>query len=616
MIRQFFAALCLTVLLSACVSHPVTPVDAPAQFFFPHGQNGPMLFVGDTLIRAASWTRGDGLEFFSVKDGAPAYIGGLLSAGYVMDMVSVKERFLYLATDYSILSVTGWQQGKPVILENHLISFPGGGVRHLQTNGELLYAATRDGIRSYRIMPDGRLIFRELHPVKGTIASMVLMTAGTAPELYYVTKEEPKTLLSAAGSETFPFVIQGIYASGTEIYLLHKGQLINLKTKKELLPAGERVLRIMSRGDGRKLDLITTGSDKKVYRRLLELDKLTTLQTLERTNWSSHTTGSETYLADSIQWVKLLDRQGKTIRIPMVHGEAPVAICGNFVYSIDRQNKQYMLYGFNTAKKQSADMLPDLTLTWRSKPRGQFRYDIVIPPFAFYNYRDRYLFAPEALLDISDPAAPVIAAPLPDPAASIVEDNGRIYLAQGKFLSVLDAAKLPDVTPVLSFPATKAIPLWSDIAVQDDLLYVNSRNKLTIFRIEGKDLKELSSLPLPGCSYKMIRINDLLYFAPYGKNTPFRIVDVKDPFKPVIAAEPEMYRSASILGIKYENGRLYIAAGRTITAYDLKDPLKPVPVRTWCGPDKAMQSYNYLDIRDGILTGKKYPRFDVWRVEE
>lgn len=612
MIRKFFAAFCLTALLTACANLPVTPVNAPAQFFFPHGQNGPMLFVGETLIRAASWTRGDGIEFFSVKDGSPAYIGGLLSAGYVMDMVSAKDQFLYLATDYSILSVSGWQQGKPVILENHLISFPGGGVRHLQTDGELLYAATKDGIRSYRIMPDGRLIFEGLRPIKGTVTSMALTDAG----ICCITKEDPKTLITAAGSETFPFPIQGVYADGTEIYLLHKGQLINAKTKKELLPDGERALRVIPRGDNQKLDLITADRAKKIYRRLLEKSALTTLQTLPHANWTSHTTGNETYLADSVQWVKLLDRQGKMIKIPMVHGEAPVAICGDFVYSIDRQNKHYMLYGFNTTKKQNANMLPDLTLSWRSKPRAQFRYDIVIPPFAFYNYQDQYLFAPEALLDISDPAAPVIAAPLPDPAASIVEDNGRIYLAQGKFLSVLDAAKLPDVTPVLSFPATKAIPLWSDIAVQGDLLYVNSRNKLTIFRIEGEKLQELSSIPLTGCSYKMIRINDLLYFAPYGAKTPFRIVDVKDPLKPFIAAELEMYRGASILGIKYEGGKLYIASGRTITAYSLEDPLKPVPVTTWSGPDKAMQSYNYLDIRDGILAGKKYPRFDVWRVEE
>ncbi|MBO5202858.1 MAG: hypothetical protein J6C30_09040, partial [Lentisphaeria bacterium] len=37
-----------------------TPVDDPVQFFFPHGQNGPMVFAGDTLIRAASWPRGEG----------------------------------------------------------------------------------------------------------------------------------------------------------------------------------------------------------------------------------------------------------------------------------------------------------------------------------------------------------------------------------------------------------------------------------------------------------------------------------------------------------------------------------------------------------------------------
>ena len=93
-------------------------------------------------------------------------------------------------------------------------------------------------------------------------------------------------------------------------------------------------------------------------------------------------------------------------------------------------------------------------------------------------------------------------------------------------------------------------------------------------------------------------------------------MDVKDPAKPFIAAEPEMHRGASILGIKYEDDKLYIADGRTITAYSLEDPLAPKPLITRSGPDKAMQGYNFIDIRDGILAGKKYPRFDIWRIEE
>ena len=394
-----------------------------------------------------------------------------------------------------------------------------------------------------------------------------------------------------------------------------KKRLICAETKKDLLPAGEKIVRVIPRSDRNSLELITETAGE-ISRKSLSSGELVPLQKLTTADWNGHLAGSGKYLARSAQWIRVLDRTGKVLQIPMVHGEAPVVICAPYVYSVDRQGRNYVLYGFNTEKSQNPDMLPDLTLSWQAPQGPGFRYDIVIPPFAFYNWKDQYLFAPEALLDISDPAAPEVVANIKGPAACIVEDSGKIYLAQGNFLSVLDAAKLPDVTPVQTFSKSKAVPLWSDIAVQGDLLYVNGRNKLTIFRIEGGDLKELSTLPLDGNSYKMIRINNLLYFAPYGRNTPFRIVDVKDPAKPFIAAEPEMHRGASILGIKYEDDKLYIADGRTITAYSLEDPLAPKPLITRSGPDKAMQGYNFIDIRDGILAGKKYPRFDIWRIEE
>ena len=535
-----------------------------------------------------------------------------------MDMLCVKEKFLYLATDYSLLSATGWQQGKPVVLENHLISFPAGGVRRLATDGTALYATTRDGIRIYRIMPDGRLLFSRLLTEKSTVTAMTVTPDGV---LFYVTKDAPDTLIRFLPDgigplqEKVSFRIGGIFSDGKNAFLLNKNRLICAETKKDLLPAGEKIVRVIPRSDRNSLELITETAGE-ISRKSLSSGELVPLQKLTTADWNGHLACSGKYLARSAQWIRVLDRTGKVLQIPMVHGEAPVVICKPYVYSIDRQGRNYVLYGFNTEKSQNPDMLPDLTLSWQAPKGPGFRYDIVIPPFAFYNWKDQYLFAPEALLDISDPAAPEVVANIKGPAACIVEDSGKIYLAQGNFLSVLDTSKLPDVTPVQTFSKSKAVPLWSDIAVQGDLLYVNGRNKLTIFRIEGGDLKELSTLPLDGNSYKMIRINNLLYFAPYGRNTPFRIVDVKDPAKPFIAAEPEMHRGASILGIKYEDDKLYIADGRTITAYSLEDPLAPKPLITRSGPDKAMQGYNFIDIRDGILAGKKYPRFDVWRIEE
>ena len=83
-----------------------------------------------------------------------------------------------------------------------------------------------------------------------------------------------------------------------------------------------------------------------------------------------------------------------------------------------------------------------------------------------------------------------------------------------------------------------------------------------------------------------------------------------------------MYYRMTVAGLERDlpicpvNDKLYIADGRTITAYSLEDPLAPKPLINRSGPDKAMQGYNFIDIRDGILAGKKYPRFDIWRIEE
>ena len=61
---------------------------------------------------------------------------------------------------------------------------------------------------------------------------------------------------------------------------------------------------------------------------------------------------------------------------------------------------------------------------------------------------------------------------------------------------------------------------------------------------------------------------------------------------------------------------MYVAQTLYISRYSLEDPAAPVEEVRWSGHNKVMLGYNYIDILDGILVGKKYPRFDVWRIEE
>ena len=92
-------AVAAALLLPACQVEPLTPVDDPDQHYFPHGQHGPLLIDGDTIVRSASWTRGDGVEFFDRK--TLKYKGGVPSAGYTTDIVS-KNKVAYITTNLEL----------------------------------------------------------------------------------------------------------------------------------------------------------------------------------------------------------------------------------------------------------------------------------------------------------------------------------------------------------------------------------------------------------------------------------------------------------------------------------------------------------------------------------
>lgn len=302
----------------------------------------------------------------------------------------------------------------------------------------------------------------------------------------------------------------------------------------------------------------------------------------------------------------------------VVRHEAPVALCGNYVYSVDLCGSEYILYGYRIDQEQPADRMYDVVAIWKTTSKKPFRYDIVIPAFSFYRY-GKYLFAPEAVLDVSKPVFPEVVGRINGTACSVAEGpDGILYLAQGHKLTVLNAKKLPYLDVIAEIPADQNVKTWTDIAADEGHLYLNARNSLIVFSLKDPAKPErVAELPLPGQSYKIIRIGKMLYLPPYGgQNTPFRIIDVSRPNSPRIVGIIPGFEGHSILGVAERNGKLYVADGIRIKRFSLKDPAKPQLEQTWSGPDLAMQGYSWIDVQNGFLAGKKYPRFDVWRITE
>lgn len=633
MCRSLIAVFSALVCLCSCNT---APPPQTAQYFFPHGHNGPLLISGNTVIRAASWTRGDGLAFFEMKDlrsvDSGRYTGGVLSAGYVGNMLRHSNGLYYIATSYSVMVVD------PVakqVVENHLIAFPKGGVNHVVSAAGQIFCSSPDGIRQFEVTDSGKLLHRHTF----TDLTDVVTLSAAKNKVYLAIKSKPRTIFVINANDGkvteyfdgFKKPVQRIVSLlDKHIFTLSDGKIFVNDGKEAVIP--ERVNRIFPCGADlcavTAKGLYTIHCDSPYQAASFRDDLKIT---------DSHVTGS----SDGMAWhengglnflnISTGNPERKIHHIPIIANEAPVVVVPPFVYSVDRFNRgrqggKFRLYGFDTRKEQDpADLTFDVDVTWDFKAgQGGFYYDIVQPPFDFLNVDDKYLFAPGALLDVSDPAKPEVLFSGMEPA-SCIRMNGKrqIFLAQGKKLTILDGTKLPEIKILAELKADKAqIPMWADVIAEGNYLYANGRDRLLIYDIADVTKPQLLSRVdwKDAIVYRMAKIGNYLYLPTYTyrtKETPsMRIVDVSHAAKPQIAKSSSDLPRKSYLGVQAHGGKLYIANDSFVTRYDLSDPLTPKAEKKWTAPDKAMQGYYYMDLRSGILAGKKYPRIDIWRISE
>ncbi len=616
------------------VPRVLSPIDKPAQYFFPHGHNGPLLIDGDCVIRAATWTRGDGIEFFDISDPAsPKYTGGILSAGYISNIVSYRG-ICYAATGFSIFVFKKPENDNPpVLIENVLIRFPEGGVSQLAFSGDSLYCTAPDGLREYSLQKDGRPVYRCSFPSLTDLSFIAV----TDRSLFYVRKKEPDTLyqqdfdatshrfINAPKKQKFQKNISRLMVIQNKIFVLSKDILFDSQG-------------VMQMTDKRRIiDACPVSQENKVLF-LIKDDKTgqVDFQVFDGKQWQSAGTDfsrSGGYMAANNKWFvwyqdeglyfRMSADPGKNGHIPIVACEAPVLYVPPFACSLDKHGNTFRLYGFDVSKPQQPETVCDMEIFWQSSGKSEFFYDIVMKPWSLFLYKERYLFAPNALLDVSNPSKPSVICQIPGYATVCTHADGknRIWLAQNNVLSIYDGNKLPSLRLIAQIKTDEFIRQWTEFEIDGNYLYAHDRDRLVIYDVTDlQNPRRLSVLSLPGRSYKMVKAGDFLYIPPYDEwgqaRTPFRVINVKNPSKPFIANELVEFKGISVLGIVVHNNRLFVAAGNHILVYSLEVPVLPVIKFRYSGPDKAMQSYSYIDIRDGVLVGKKYPRIDVWQVKK
>lgn len=559
--------------------------------------------MGESIVRAASWTRGDGIEFFN-KD-TLKYEGGVLSAGYAGDSI-VSGDCIYLATGFSVQVVRRKPGQEPEILENVLLNFPGGGTSRLALDDGKLYVPAISGLRVYQIQPDGRLLFLKNYAELTGLSAFAVANG----VIHYVQKKIPRTRFKLypdgkKDSEIYPKAITALLpvSDSDKLYYISGGVVMDEKRTPLTPPVA--FIRGNSKGysgiagNGGLFQINAQGNIQMCTRMFPEL--------LQNRNIRS------AVLAKDFYWTEGHYLYGKGEKMPIIQYEGPVCYVKPFVYSVQRAGNTYLLYGSNTLLRQ--DRSYDVLLEWDAVAKKQFYYDIVMPPFAFHlTESGKYLFAPEAVLDITKPEAPEVVAKIDGAAACIVEDeDSRIWLAQGNKLTVLDGSALPEIKVLAEYKTGT----WTEIAVDGNLLYSNDRNGFTIYDISDiANPKKLSWMKLKGNFYKMAYREKHLYLAPYGGDAPLTIINVSNPARPRIAGTIDRFKGKHILGIQFYKDKLYVADRQEIVRFIMHEPHRPVGDCHWSGPDRAMQGYNYMDVRNGILAGKKYPRFDVWRIDE
>lgn len=556
-------SLMLCVITSTQAGTSVIDDTACEQYQFPHGMVNNVFVNGDFAFAASSWSRGFGVIAFDMTEPEkPLYALGVPSLGYIMSS-AVKGDIGYFATTFSVCVVRlPKKKGDKIeLIENILIGFPSNGADKVKIAGNNLYVQSRDAMRVYDItVPDTPVLKKTITDIGDIHVFEPVEDPDDNIVFYYVRKDNKKQM---AG-----------YGMNKKFELAEKDFNDIDFVEKKYLPSVSNSRFSVSLND--KKELVTKSPSGEILS-----------------------------------------------AFPIIFNEGPVITIGDYAYSITPVKDGYFLYGFDISKKPRTGegVLFDKFVFYPSsqeKRRFNVSYDIVLPPAALL-VKDNYLFAPQGLLDISDASNLRFignTTPYPACAMSLSPDGKTLVMAQGALASIFDVSQLPELKLIAEITPSEKVKGFYDVVTDGINIFLWSKNNLAVY--DAKTFKPIAEYPADTVSYSILKHGKYLYLPPVW-NAKTRDLIVLDVSKPSDIIEVDRIPDFIVNGTcqaKIRDGKMYVSDGDKIKVFSLENPEKPNLIKTYSGYDIGAQSYNYFDFSDDKLAAKKYPRFDVWNLDD
>lgn len=177
------------------------------------------------------------------------------------------------------------------------------------------------------------------------------------------------------------------------------------------------------------------------------------------------------------------------------------------------------------------------------------------------------------VVDVSDPAKPVLLGSSNIASSRLVQDAGRVFVSDSTALMTLD----------LTDPTSPTLQTWYDylstpraIAIEGDLAYiVDEVGFLWVMKLTDPLHPEtVGRVKLPLYPVSLTKVGKLVYVAcPEGLN----IVDVADPAHPRILGHNNS-NMGEVKRFALKGSTAYLACGASLSVLDISDPTSPTQI--------------------------------------
>jgi hypothetical protein len=234
-----------------------------------------------------------------------------------------------------------------------------------------------------------------------------------------------------------------------------------------------------------------------------------------------------------------------------------------------------------------------------------------------------HILTGDGVVDIADLQHPRIVHPMTRVASGIATDDRHIaYLAQGDRLALLDVSALPAVKALGVFPTPDKKSRILDVLIQQrtawvfeyagnatHLLALDITDPATPAAVGRCDIKPAITGVIQGKYLYAVGVTTR------GSQPALSIIDISDPAHPHVAAVNTSILQGDSYRAMIHDGLLYVADPATgIKALSLADPLHPVLVHTYHGPEDTSPAYTDFTFANDQLLGLRFSQIDFWKL--